>query len=200
MKPTLVTDFKHHPRWLDDLSEGLQSFPEPFRPLIIWVRDKQLRTSDLPLAQLRALATEHPIELRWSLSHHSASAPGEWIHVPDDQHLRDKSSAHAERRIFSCHCVATGRRLLEDEPADQILLSPWAKSISKASAQGTLDHDEVIHLSRCYPKRVNVISGLTPEDEAALRHLPFASLCFMGSANLDLGYFLERLQACAPED
>jgi len=200
MKPTLVTDFKHHPRWLDNLSEGLKSFPDPFRPLIIWVRDKQLQTDELPVAQLRALASEHAIELRWSLSHHSASASDEWIHVPDDQHLRDKSSAAAKRRILSCHCVAAGRRLLEDEATDQILLSPWAKSISKASAQGTLDHDEVIQLSRCYPERVNVISGLTPKDEAALRHLPFASLCFMGSVSLDLGYFLERLQAYAPKD
>ena len=195
MQPTLITDFEHDAFWLQKLERLLQIDPSESIALRIWVRDKDLTTQELPTSSLRRVARLPKVRLQWSWCHRQEAAPSEMLHIPDDRMLRDASLALTGRRILSCHSIEHAAELLTSYPDDQVLLSPWAPSLSKSQTYRSLNHEEVVQLVGRFPQRIHLTSGLTPSDFNQLHPYPFASLCLLGALRHDMASCLEQLRA-----
>ena len=195
MQPTLITDFEHNTSWLKDLKRILEVHPTESLNLSIWVRDKALPTSDLPVDSLRHLAGSQKLQLHWSWCHRNQAQRHEWLHIPDQPELRDASIKAAGRRVLSCHSLEHANALLTAHPLDHVLISPWAPSLSKTHRKPLLNRNEVLDLAIRFPQRIHLVSGVTPNDFSQLDHYPFASLCLLGALRDDMASCLEQLQA-----
>ena len=195
MQPTLITDFEHDALWLQKLERLLQIDAFESISLRIWIRDKGLTTHELPTPSLRRIALKPAIRLQWSWCHRQEAGSSELLHIPDDRKLRDASLAQAGRRILSCHSIEQATELLTSYPDDQVLLSPWAPSLSKSQTHRSLNHHAVLQLVDRFPQRIHLTSGLTPNDFDQLQPYPFASLCLLGALRRDMASCLAQLQA-----
>ena len=195
MQPTLITDFADNADWLEDLQSIFETQSTQLLKLRIWVRDKELAAEKLPLSLLRRTAQKYQFQIQWSWCHRHQAQPQELLHIPDDDMLRTASQAVYGRRILSCHSIHRAQTLLTMYPRDQVLMSPWAPSLSKSQRHQPLNHDAVIGLSKRFPYRIHLTSGLTPSDFAHLQQYPFVSLCFLGALRQNMASCLEQLQA-----
>ena len=181
--------------WLRDLEYTLGTHPNRSFPLRLWIRDKELITSELPIQSLRRVANKHKLQLQWSWCHRNEARAHERLHIPDDDRLREASIANSGRRILSCHSIHNAEVLLKAHPLDHVLLSPWAPSLSKNSTNQPLNRDQVTGLAQRFPHRIHLTSGLTPSDFKSLSPYPFESLCLLGALRGNMASCLEQLQA-----
>ena len=195
MQPTLISDFEHDMDWLRNLEHHLDALHNLSFPLRLWIRDKGVITRELPILSLRRVAKKLKLQLQWSWCHRHEAQAHEWLHIPDDDQLRETSIADSGRRILSCHAIPHAELLLKAYPADHVLLSPWAPSLSKYNHNQPLNRDQAIGLAQRYPDRIHLTSGLTPSDFKSLNSYPFASLCLLGALRGNMASCLEQLQA-----
>ena len=181
--------------WLRDLEHALDAHPNRLFPLRLWIRDKALLTSDLPISSLRRVAVKLKLQLQWSWCHRNEAHAHERLHIPDNDQLREASVTDSGRRILSCHSTQHAEVLLTAYPLDHVLLSPWTTSLSKNTQNQLLNRDQTIELAQRFPRRIHLTSGLTPNDFKSLNPYPFESLCLLGALRGNMASCLGQLQA-----